>query len=120
MALTEGIRKRAVRMGQILAFLAALCLAFLPHTLHAQSSAGSGHSHFGVLCLGLDMEQAPHHSPNGTSSTHGDCLHHFYSMVQVIFDQTPDHEPAASETLYQAPASQLNPSAEPPPPRRLS
>ena len=107
-------------MGQVSAFLAALCLTLLPHTPHAQSSVGTGHSHFGVLCLGLDMEQAPHDSPDGTSSTHGDCLHHFYSMVHVILDQTPGHGPAASEPLYHAPASQLSPSAEPPPPRTLS
>ena len=114
MELTEGTRKRAARTGQVLALLAALCLAFLPHMLHAQSSVGTGHSHFGVLCLGVGMEQAPHDSPDGMSSSHGD------SMVYVIFDQAPDHGPAASEPLYEAPASQLNPSAEPPPPRTLS
>ena len=120
MELTAGIRLRAARMGQMLAFLAALFLAVAPHGVHAQSGEGAGHSHFGIFCDALDTETSPAHGQDGTPSAHGDCLHHIDSMVRPLFEQSPDHVSAATEPLYEAPLWQLNLTADPPPPRTSS
>ncbi len=104
----------------MLAFLAALFLAVLPHASHAQSGEGAGHGHSGIFCDMLDTEKASSDGHDGKPSAHGNCLHHIDTMVRTVVEHSTDHAPAATELLYEPPMSQLNPSAEPPPPRTLS
>lgn len=104
-------------MGQMLAFLAALLLAFNPHPLHAQSSDGAGHSHFGPLCEALDPEKS---SSDGMQGSHGDCMHHFDPMVRAPAGHGVIQTSVAQTRPYVEPARQLVLTSDPPPPRTPS
>lgn len=120
MELTAGIRRRAGRVGQILAFLAALFLAVMPHASHAVSGEGAGHSHIGGHCDALETEKSPSDSQDCTVPSHGDCAHHIYSMARMLSEQSLDHVPATAEALHEAALRQLSLTTEPPPPRTPS
>jgi hypothetical protein len=120
MDLTEGISRRAVRMGQMLAFLAALFLAVNPHLLHAASDDGAGHSHFGSFCEALDTDKSPSGGEHGMPTSHGDCVHHFDPLVRAPIEHSPSYSSVAVAPLYLAPARQLSLGSEPPPPRHSS
>ncbi len=118
MNLTDGILRRAARTGQIMVFLAALFLAVNPHLLHAQSSDGAGHNHFGFFCEALDTEKSPSDSEDGTQSSHGDCVHHFDPLVRAPIEQSPSYVVSVAASMsYVAPARKLSLGSDPPPPR---
>lgn len=117
MDLTEGIKKRLVRTGQILAFLAVLFLAFNPHSLHALSDQTDGHSHFGFLCNALDTERSSSDSEGGTPSPHADCIHHFDPLVQSPAEQPARDVSVEESPPHFGPARQQILTFDPPPPR---
>ena len=117
MDLTEGIWQRATRMGQMLAFLAALFLAVNPHPLHAQADGGAGHNHLGFFCDALDTDMSPSDGEDSNPTSHGDCIHHFDPLVRAPIEHGPSYVSLAVAPLYVAPARQLSLGSDPPPPR---
>lgn len=117
MELTEGIVKRAARVGQMLAFLAALFLAVNPHPLHAQSDEAAGHSHLGSYCEAIDAEKSSSDTDDGAQSHHGDCVHHFDPLLRAPIEQSPSFLSVAAPAPYTVSTRQLILTAEPPPPR---
>ena len=114
MDLTDGIWRRAVRVGQILALLAALFLAVNPHPLHAQADDEAGHSHFGSYCEALDTDKSP---SGDAESTHGDCMHHFDPMARAPIEHADIPRPVAEARPHVDPARQPVLTSDPPPPR---
>ena len=120
MDLTDGILRRAARLGQMLAFLGALFLAINPHPLHAQSDGGAGHSHLGFFCDALDTDNSPSGGEDGVPTSHGDCIHHFDPLVRASIEHSPSYLSVATAPLYVAPARQVSLGSDPPPPRNPS
>lgn len=115
----HGTRQRLARMSQMLALLAALFLAFGPHALHAQMDDGPGHSHSGSYCHEQGANGAGE-GPDSAPSAAGDCVPHFHPMTQASVDHGTERISSAVASRYAEPARQMNPSADPPPPRRTS
>lgn len=117
MELAEGITRRAARMGQILALLAALFLAFDPHPLLAQSDAGSGQGHLESFCEALDTDMSQSHGEDGLPSSHGDCTHHFDPLVRGPIEFGIHYVSVGVAPPHSEPVRQQNPASDPPPPR---
>ncbi len=122
MELIDGIWRRVLGVGQILALLAALFLAVNPHPLHAQSDEGAGHQHFGSYCEALDTEKSSFDGDGGQSgshgaTSHGDCIHHFDPMVQAPAEHGRTYASVTVQPKRSEPRRQQNLGFDPPPPR---
>lgn len=117
MDLVEGILRRASRTGQMLAFLAALFLAFNPHSLYALSVNGANHNHSGSFCDVLDTEMSSSDSENHAQGSHGDCIHHFDPLVRAPTVHRLILGPDMIAVPFLGPVRQSILTTDPPPPR---
>ena len=125
MDLIDGIWRRALGVGQILALLATLFLAVNPHPVHAQSDEGAGHQHFGSYCEALDAEKSSFDGDGGQSgshgaTSHGDCIHHFDPMVQAPAEHGRFYTSTAVQPQHSQPYRRHSLGFDPPPPRYSS
>ena len=116
--ITGKMMKELARGGQLLAFLAVLLVALNPHPLHAQMSQDTDHNHVGFSCESLEAGDSSSDDFAGSQSGHGDCIHHFDSMVGASTAQNLSNFPIASLIIPTGFVGEFRLTSDPPPPRR--
>lgn len=113
----EGIRRRAARAGQVMAFLAALFLSFNLHPPHAHADADGGHGHSGIFCEAHDLGQSSPDGETDKSPSHADCIHHFDPLLRAPAEYGVRYVHRATAPPHIEPLRQEILSFDPPPPR---
>ena len=108
------------RLGQFMAFLAALILASNPSTLHAQMDGKAGHSHSAAFCDDVGLDGPSTDDDNGTANAFGCCVQHCGKLAAPELHQSVTRVFMAVSQVHVESNRHLILTSDPPPPRPLS